>query len=191
MTERPTAFALLSAGAGQRFGGNKLGADLGGKPLIRWAAEAASLAISGPRYLIVPPDAPRFDLDRDGWIVVTNPDASSGLASSIRAAALAASDCGRLVIGLADMPFITSAHLEALAECDGVAFTSYPDGRQGAPAAFPRAAMQKLASLEGDRGAGALGWEGATPIEPASPEESLDVDTPADLARARAIVALR
>ncbi|MGZ5792459.1 MAG: NTP transferase domain-containing protein, partial [Croceibacterium sp.] len=54
------AIALLAAGGATRFGGGKLDADCVGKPLGRWALEAA-LAIPHDRLAVVVGDpAPEF-----------------------------------------------------------------------------------------------------------------------------------
>jgi CTP:molybdopterin cytidylyltransferase MocA len=187
-----TAFALLAAGSARRSGGAKLAVDLGSKPLLRWAAEAAVKAGFQTRLLIVPsPPAPDFGLGREGWTILVNPEAETGMASSIRAAALAADSHDRLVLGLADMPFVTAGHYRTLAKGKGVLFTRYPSGRVGVPAAFDRQGMARLQSLSGDRGATSLAWPAAAAIVPSSFDELFDVDTAEDLARARSIARSR
>lgn len=189
MLDPSIAFALLAAGRSSRFGGNKLAMDLGGKPLWHWAAEAAEAAGFLTRFLIVPP-SPIAAMARDGWTVATNPDAATGMASSISCAATLAARHRRLVIGLADMPFVGTALLRKLALADGPAFTRYPLGKDGVPAAFPADLLPRLHQLEGDEGAARLDW-GSTreSVVPVMPAETIDLDTPADLQRARAHMA--
>ncbi len=186
-------FALLAAGGATRFGGTKLDQTLGGKPLWRWSADAAVAAGLRPGMCIVRDEwASARDLQSLGWSVLVNPDAETGIASSIKLALAAAEKRQRLVIGLADMPFVTSDHLRQLAASDEVAFTRYSSGRLGVPAAFPRDAFAKLAMLHGDRGAASLDWgPNVVTITPVSQDMLIDVDTPDDLLRAQTILERR
>tara|TARA_E500000305_G_scaffold104287_1_gene100493 strand:- start:183 stop:782 length:600 start_codon:yes stop_codon:yes gene_type:complete len=182
-----TAFVLLAAGKAARFGGGKLTSNLDGKPLWRWAADSA-VAAGFPQLHIVTNDPLIADAH---WTTHSNPEAEEGIASSIRIAAEIASSCTRLMIALADMPFVEPAHLRALAAADDAAFTRYPNGRDGVPAAFPQSALPKLLKLTGNRGATAIDWPQSTSIEPPSPTSLYDVDTPDDLARAQDIALRR
>lgn len=60
--------AVLAAGRGVRFGGGKLEAICGGKPLGRWAVEAAETALS-PGLIVTGPEGVSF---APGWAVLTN-----------------------------------------------------------------------------------------------------------------------
>lgn len=186
-------FALLAAGGATRFGGEKLATNLADKPVWSWAVNAAAAAGFIDRICIVREDwAPAREMQALGWSVVVNPEADTGMASSIKLACTAAGVCRRLVISLADMPFVTSDHLRILALAEGVAFTRYPSGKIGVPAAFPRDVLRKLATLQGDRGAAGLDWgSDLTTVTPDSPDTLIDVDTPDDLARASALLARR
>lgn len=179
--------AVLAAGAGRRLGGGKLLRDLGGRPLWCWAMEAAEQAGFATRWLIRPPGV-SDEAAPAGWRGHINPDAGEGIAASIRLAGELARNAGsrRLVIALADMPFVEPAHLRALALGQGVLFTRYPAGHHGVPAAFPHGALPMLATLRGDRGAGTAEWErGVRAIAPECPESLLDIDSEADLDLAR------
>ncbi len=186
-------FAMLAAGGAARFGGGKLARTLVDKPLWHWVADTAAAAGFVQRICIVRDGwAPAREMQALGWSVVVNPDAEAGIASSLKLACTAAVACRRLVIALADMPFITSDHFRTLALSEGVAFTRYPSGRFGVPAAFPHDAFRKLAMLEGDRGATSINWgPGRAAIAPASPEALIDIDTPDDLVRAHTMLARR
>lgn len=186
MPDNGMAFALLAAGSSRRFGGGKLAVEIAGKALIRWASDAATRAGFGTRLLVVGGPAPSdFGLAAEGWTILVNSDAASGIGSSIRTAAACDRVCSRLVIGLADMPFVSAGHYRALASSTGTMFTRYPSGHRGVPAAFDESGIRRLASLMGDQGAHALDWSGASAIPPPSPHDLLDVDTPKDLAIAR------
>ena len=185
--DSPAAFALLAAGRGERFGGGKLAADLAGKPLWRWAADSALLAGLCEVHVITNDSQITHEATAAGWVAHSNHAADEGVASSIRIAARAVASSTRLVIALADMPFIEPEHLGRLASSNGVVFTAQLDGRAGVPAAFPSQAYAQLAELAGNRGAAGIRWLDPTILHPASRESLFDVDTEADLEQARAV----
>lgn len=190
-SNRPVAFALLAAGRGERFGPGKLTAELAGRPLWRWSVDSAIGAGIDDIHVVTNDLTIVRECAARGWATIANPDAESGLGASIRLAAGVASLDGRLVIALADMPFIAASHLRDLARGNGAAFTRYPDGRSGVPAAFPGSASRRLLSVKGDRGAASLDWPDAVAITPRDVHTLLDVDTPAALERARALAPMR
>jgi molybdenum cofactor cytidylyltransferase len=192
MAERSTAIAMLAAGTSSRFGGGKLDADLGGKAVGCWAAEAAAAVEFAKRIIVTPPTPPSFFDQLVGWEKVINPDPDRGMTGSIRAAVIAAAGHKRLVIILADMPLIEADHLKRLSDGNRVAFTRYADSRKGVPAAFPAEVFGVLAGMPDDRSPAALKWEiGVDMIEPRSGNSLMDVDTAADLAFIRSIVRSR
>lgn len=183
-----TAFVLLAAGAARRFGSGKLDADLGGKSLALWATasvEAASVEAAGDRrFIVCPPQRPAFVDTLSGWSVITNARAARGIGTSIRAAVAELSAYDRIVLTLADMPFVPAELLRELGAGHGTIFTRHPDGRAGVPAAFDRDFFPHLAALPDDRGAASLARLGnAAVIEGVSAENLIDVDTHADLAK--------
>ncbi|MDE3750150.1 nucleotidyltransferase family protein [Methylobacterium radiotolerans] len=185
---------LLAAGLGSRFGAApKLLARLDGKPLVRHAAEAALGARPRPVVAVLGAHA---EAVRDGLagldlVRVDNPDYRTGLASSLRAglAALPAT-CAAAIVVLGDMPRVTAAHLDRLAE----AFAGAPElpaavvpvqaGRRGNPVLLNlRRLGPDIARLAGDRGAGPLLKGRSDVLEiPGDPATALDVDTPDTLA---------
>lgn len=186
MGDGGTTIALLAAGRAHRFGGGKLDEDLGGKPVGLWAAETAEAAGFARRVVISPPTPPSFVARLKDWKLVINADAATGMASSIRMAARAAAGSERLVIVLADMPFIEAAHLLRLARGTGVAFTLFEDGGRGAPAAFPAQVYPGLASLADGQSPAVLDWSARVELVEARSNNSLvDIDTASDLAVAR------
>ena len=183
--------AVLAAGRGSRFGGDKLDASLAGKPWGRWTLDAVALAGLEPGVIVVGPDAPDFAKIADGWRLLTNPDPDAGQGSSVAMAAQAAAGRALLVV-LADMPLVAPEHLRRLSDCTGSAATRYPDGRTGVPACVAAEHVAQLEVLTGERGAGPILSElpGFTVIE-ADPDALLDVDDAAGLERVRAILASR
>jgi CTP:molybdopterin cytidylyltransferase MocA len=192
--------ALLAAGAGSRFGGGKLAAPLAGRPLAAWAASAA-LGAGAERVLVVVPPGGRELATAlpPGPELVVNPRAARGMGTSLAAAASRARELGAavLVVLLADMPLIGPELVRrvwrAALEAPAGAAAAACGGRRGHPAAFAARWLEELAGLDGDAGARGvlerLGPELA--LVPAGPECLLDVDTPADLARAEELCRAR
>lgn len=191
MSARPL-LALLAAGRARRFGADKLAAPCAGAPLASHAARAV-LATGLPALCITAPGP------RPGWLpaglaALANPAAESGLASSVALAARAAVEAGAcaLVIHLADMPCVPTALLLAVAGTPGLVACRHPDGRPGVPASFPPDCYDALAALTGERGAAALlAVNPAVTLLACDPDDLADVDTPAALAHAEAILASR
>jgi molybdenum cofactor cytidylyltransferase len=188
------AVVLLAAGRSARFGDDdKRAADLGGQPLIAWAAQAGRAIPAIARFLIDSGDE-KNRLALDGYRTLTNAAPDQGLSSSLRIAAQAAvqAGAGALLILLADMPFVTGDHLRALLDArvrapDRAVFTAREDGRAQPPALFPRTLFPALMALSGDRGAKGLAGDATRVAAP--PRLLLDIDTPADLDRARQLLA--
>jgi CTP:molybdopterin cytidylyltransferase MocA len=156
------AGVLLASGASRRFGADKLVAPLGGRPVVRWSAEALAHAVDAC-HVVVRQDAERVREALSGLDVrfVPNPDAASGMASAIRAGIAAVGEGAEAaVIALADQPFVASNVIEALVarwRTGGVraVATRYADG-QGHPVLFGATLFPSLLALGGDRGARAV-----------------------------------
>lgn len=181
------AAVVLAAGLSRRFGpGDKLAQIVEGKPLALHIAEtlasmdfATRIAVCSTRSGTLP-DA-LADL---GFEIVVNPSPEAGQGSSLALAiksALAAKANGALVT-LADMPFVSRRHLDAMIarwhlDLESiVASVAIP--YFGPPALFPSSRFAELTALSGDRGARHL-LANATLI-PAGPDELRDFDVPAD-----------
>lgn len=173
---------LLAAGRATRFGGDKMGADLAGRPLAHHAADTLA-SIGFARLIAVgrtPFDHPRFE-------PIMNPAPERGQSSSIAlgvaAAMRAAPDA--ILIALGDMPSITASHLRALLDAytDGGIVASASGGPPSPPALFAATHASALCALTGDRGARGL-LETAVLVQTQGAILA-DVDTPADLARIR------
>lgn len=203
---------LLAAGTGSRFEGsdddrsgddNKLLAAVAGEPVVVRAARtlvdaserAADAGSIDDVVAVLGHEADRVEAALSGLDVeaVRNPDYETGQATSVaRGAALARDwDADAVVFALGDMPCVrpdtVRAVVEAFARTDD-AHVAVPvhDGRRGNPAVFGSRHFDALASLTGDRGGRTL-FE-AHPVERVpvdDPGVHLDVDTVADLRRAR------
>ena len=192
---------LLASGASRRFGSNKLLADLAGRPVVRWSAEALAGAVD-ELVVVVPEDSAPLRAALGGiparW--VENAGAHEGMASSIRTgiAALGA-ETAAAVITLADQPTLEADAVRRVvarwkrAPAESLAVTAaYADGR-GHPTLLAAGLFPALLELTGDRGArdllDSLGERVATvQVEGARPA---DVDTPAALEALTRVVTRR
>lgn len=177
---------VLAAGRSRRFGEeNKLLVPFRGKPLAAWAAETMRGAPLDHRLAIV--DAPEVAALFDGFEILRAAGPGAGQGDNLSAGADRARALGaeRLLVTLADMPFLNHDVLAGiLAACvDGGASAASDGARPMPPACFSAAWLGRLAALEGDRGAGRL-------LADLPPEALLtlpapvlaDIDRPGDIA---------
>jgi molybdenum cofactor cytidylyltransferase len=180
------AGVLLAAGRGTRFGGNKLEAMLGDRMLGLHAAQTLSGLGCGQLFAVHDPAhaALATSLNAEGFTLIDNFDADKGLSHSLALAANAAvtTNADAMLVCLADMPFVTAAHLAILIDAGGSQIIASAVGEtRMPPALFPRGVWPTLATLSGDDGARAL-LRDATIIQ-GTPEMLVDIDTRADLNR--------
>lgn len=188
----PPLIALLAAGRASRFGADKLAAPCAGRPLAAHAV--AAVRATGLPALCITAPGPRPDWLPEAIPAVPNAAAAAGLATSVALAAreAAARSAPALLVHLADMPCVTPELLLAVAAAGPLAACAHSGGRPGVPALFPAARFAELAALTGDRGAGALlAGDPQVTLVGCAAEDLLDVDTPAALARAEAVLNLR
>jgi molybdenum cofactor cytidylyltransferase len=181
-----TAAIILAAGASTRLGHPKQLVELAGETLLQRSIRTAAEASLSPILLVVSPSRPDLALHdkTPAHLMVDNPNASEGMASSIRAGIAVAQNHSLLgaVILTCDQPAVTPAHLRQLAFSPDQVTASRYAGRNGIPAYFPASAFALLLDLRGDKGARDL----LTRVQAIDLlDGDLDVDTPAELARAR------
>lgn len=177
------ALVLLAAGRGSRFGGGKLAAMLAGKPVIAHVAAATQALPLAQRILVAAPAVP--GLPGFTRVPLDPPDAPQSRSLALGLAAIG--DAHAVLIALADMPLVPPAHFARMLEAfDGDRLTSACEGQRLPPALLGRAHFAALGALTGDRGAGALLRD--APTVPLTPDQALDIDTPADLARAERLL---
>jgi len=195
MAEAPAvAVAVLAAGRGSRFGGDKLDALCAGKPVGRWVLDAVAEAGLSPGLLVLPLRPVAFAASAEGWQQMLNPVADQGLGTSLALAAQWALEgqAAGLIVLLADMPLLDPAYLRRLTAAPPPAATAYPSGRAGVPALLSRSLLRQAAALSGDEGAASLlaGAEGLMLLEPPL-GMLLDVDRPEDRTRAEEMLLAR
>lgn len=179
------AILLLAAGRSARMrGADKLCVPLDGVPLLRVMALRA-VATGWPVYVTLPPNHPRHDLIGDLDVQIITID---GLMGDSIAAGLAALPAGtqHALIGLADMPEITTADLCAVADAaqgsDRIWRGACGD-IPGHPVALP-ARLFAMAGIKGrDHGLGRLIAAEDTGLVPLPGQAAItDLDTPEDWA---------
>ncbi|MDB5703484.1 MAG: glycosyl transferase [Sphingomonas bacterium] len=185
-----TVLILLAAGRSQRFGDvDKLEQLFLGRPLAMHAVTAFEDIPFQGRCVVQ--NGTNLDFESRGYRLIHNDDPGVGLSGSVKLGVRSARDDGAeaVVIALADMPRVTASHLYHLLEAadrpDAVVASS--DGMNPCPpAVFGAGQFDFLLSLDGDAGARDLVRAGKHVVT--SPAELIDVDTPEDLERLRALV---
>ena len=178
-TPQDVVVVVLAAGLSRRYGeGDKLLHVLRGQPLCLHIAGTLS-ALPFRRQLAVCSNSQVAHLFAEkGFEVVHNIDPQAGLGSSLHAAMRVMDDATSVLVCLADMPFVSAAHLEALVKAfnpeETTAVASSAAAYLGPPAIFSAALLHSLPST-GESGARAL-LRGATLVS-ASPAELTDFDT--------------
>jgi molybdenum cofactor cytidylyltransferase len=196
--ERRVAAAVLAAGRSTRMGGsNKLLAEIGGKPLVRIAAEQALASRASPVIVVTGHQRERVEAALAGLSVrlVHNPDYAQGLGTSLRAAVAAApADVDGIVICLGDMPQVDAALIDRLIaafdpERGALAVVPTIAGQRGNPVLWSRRFFPDLMAIEGDIGARYLigRYSEAVAEVPVTGKAALiDIDTPEALAGLKA-----
>ena len=186
------AAVILAAGAGSRFGGDKVLAVLEGRPLIRHVLDAATAADLDPVVIVTPPGGPLATLDLGPGRRVENPLPEEGLSSSVRLGLRAldadpAAAVDAAVILPADQPRVRAETIRALVTAAGLSpQTPFVVARHedGAPnPVLARRSIWRLADeLAGDRGFGpVLATHPELVREVSIDGANPDVDTRADL----------
>jgi len=184
-----TALILLAAGRSVRFGeADKLEQPFLRKPLAFHVVTALEDIPFLTRFAVR--SGTNLDFASRGYRVLQNDQPEIGMSQSVKLGVASARDEGAeaVLIALADMPRVTANHiyhlLDAADSHDAVVASS--DGiNPRPPALFGAGQFEALLALEGDEGARAMVRSGRHVIAPES--ELLDIDTPEDLERLRAL----
>jgi molybdenum cofactor cytidylyltransferase len=196
---------LLAAGGSSRFGaGNKLLAEIGGRPIVRAVADALLGAGCIETVLIVTGhDAEAVERVLDGLPVrfVFNEHWRDGLGGSIArgVSSLDAATDGGALDGVAivpgDMPFLDASVIETLGatfqahDGESIVVPVTPAGEQRNPVIWPRRFFGLLAGLSGAEGGKRLLGElsgSCRAVRITDVRTFLDIDVPGDV-RAHAL----
>jgi molybdenum cofactor cytidylyltransferase len=190
------AGVVLAAGLSRRFGGPKLLAAFGGRPILSHVLDAVSAArglglLAGAHVVAAAGDAAVAQLARDaGATVVANPEPAQGLSGSLRLGLSALpADIQAALILLGDQPLVRLEVIGALVDVwrDGIATVVRPRYAQapdapGHPVLLDRGMWHLADHLEGDSGFAVLFPRGAAGVIVLEvPGLNPDVNTPAEL----------
>jgi CTP:molybdopterin cytidylyltransferase MocA len=191
MKDKVTA-VVLAAGAGTRFGGGKLLAEIGGRPVLQHVLDALATAGIGDVLVVLGDDADAIEA-AIVWRAerrVRNPDPGRGLSSSLRIGIEAVGeDAQAALVALGDQPLVPVAAIRALLDAPAdpsrpIVVPVYPDDRGRNPVLLRRPAFPLVNKAEGDRGLGpVLAAHPELVAEVAVTGVNPDLDTRDDLAR--------
>ncbi len=197
------AAVVLAAGAGSRFGGGKLLAAVGGRPILQHVLDAIAEAGIADVVVVLGTDGERIE-GGIAWRAerrIRNPDPTAGLASSLRIgfaalARAAQAEAGTdgsptpdaILVALGDQPLLSPATIRALVNATRaperpVVVPRYANDRGRNPVLLGREAFRLIDETAGDRGLG--------PVLEAHPDvvhevpvdgDNPDIDARADLA---------
>ncbi|KAF5884864.1 MULTISPECIES: nucleotidyltransferase family protein [Rhizobium] len=192
MRKASVAIVILAAGKASRMGEggkHKLLAEFDGVPLVRRSvltalgADAASvIVVTGHRRNEI-----EATLDGLALTFVDNPDYASGMASSLITgfSSRDADSADGILIMLADMPGISTTHLDALISAfrnaGGEAVVrAVSQGKPGNPVILPHSLRQAVLRIQGDVGARDIVMTSGLPVLDVDVGDAalLDVDTP-------------
>ena len=186
------AAVVLAAGGSRRMGAPKQLLRFDGQSLLRNAINTALKANCDPVVVVLGAagDRLRDEASVLSAIIIDNPDWEEGPGTSIRAGMPAVGDAEAVVFLLCDQPFVSAWHIQSLVKTwreSGLpmAASAYAD-TLGVPAIFDETRFRELRRLPSESGAKKLllaqpDLVAAVPF----PDGAVDLDTPADAARAR------
>jgi molybdenum cofactor cytidylyltransferase len=184
------AAIVLAAGRSTRMGGtNKLVAEIGGKPLVRIAAEQALASRAQPVIVVTGHERERVEKALAGLPVrfVHNPDFADGLGTSLKAGIAAVpTEADGVVVCLGDMPQVDAALIDRLIaafnpEQGALAVMPTFNAKRGNPVLWSRRFFPELMAIEGDVGARHLitqYGEAVVEVPVTGTAAHVDVDTP-------------
>jgi molybdenum cofactor cytidylyltransferase len=200
---RKIAAVILAAGRSTRMGGpNKLLAEIGGRPLVRIAAEEALASRAKPVIVVTGHQREQVEAAVAGLDVklVHNPDFANGLSTSVKAGLSAVpQDVDGAIVCLGDMPQVRAPLIDQLAlafdpEKGALIVVPSVDGKRGNPVVWSRRFFHELMGLEGDFGARhVIGRypEAVAEVPVADKAVFVDVDTPELLQKVKAEIERR
>ena len=196
--QQHVAAVVLAAGRSTRMGAvNKLIAEIGGKPLVRIAAEQALASRASPVIVVTGHERDKVEaaLADLPVRVVHNPDYADGLGTSLKTGIAAVpADADGAIICLGDMPQVDARLIDKLLaafdpEKGALVVVPSIEGRRGNPVVWSRRFFPDLMAVQGDIGARhiiASYVEAVVEVPVAGDAALTDVDTPESLSAVKA-----
>jgi len=192
------AAIVLAAGRSTRMGAiNKLIAEIGGKPLVRIAAEQALASHAAPVIVVTGHEREKVEAALAGLPVsfAHNAGYAEGLGPSLRAGIAAVpKEADGVIVCLGDMPQVDAQLIDKLLaafdpEKGALVVVPSIGGRRGNPVVWARRFFADLMTVQGDIGARHLisSYPEAVVEVPVAGDAALtDVDTPESLSAVKA-----
>jgi len=197
MINSSVAGVILAAGKSERFGANKLVADVGGKPMLRWVVEAALRSGLSDIAIIVGHQRDKVLAVLEGLVeqervsVIDNDLYSDGQSASVVAGVQHFEKTHAAVMFLmGDQPYLESGMIDDLidafdASSKNIAFPVF-EGQRKTPVIFGRNYFHALMGITGDIGGRNIikaNPDDVLGVPFAEGHAFLDFDRPSDLAR--------
>ncbi|MGO8072460.1 NTP transferase domain-containing protein [Rhizobium leguminosarum] len=202
MRKASVAIVILAAGKASRMGAggkHKLLAEFDGVPLVRRSALTALGADAASVIVVTGHRRSEIEAALDGLALtfIANPNYARGMASSLIAgfSSRDADSAEGILVMLADMPGISTTHLDALISAfrnaGGEAVVrAVSRGKPGNPVILPRSLRQAVLGLEGDVGARDIIATSGLPVLDVDVGDAalLDLDTPEEVLAAGGVM---
>lgn len=181
---------LLAAGRGERFTGNKLLENYGGKPLYLYTLDTVLVASFSQVVMVTQYQQIITQVSGTRAKAVLNPDPSMGISSSIRIGLQNCDVCDGVMFFVCDQPHLSSHTIAGMIDMfshDPFHIVSATFGEHpGNPVLFPWSLKGELMALQGDVGGRAVFRKHPDLVKHytvSSPVELADIDTREDLDR--------
>ncbi|MDT0575448.1 nucleotidyltransferase family protein [Croceicoccus sp. F390] len=189
----PVLAVTLAAGKASRFGADKLAACINGTSVLENGLRLLDRFRFHRRIIVLDPVRAAGFARPDTQVIVNDaPDAGIGHSIALAATVAQKVQIEAMLVTLGDMPCVSFGTLAAILSAPrswhcAIVATRSGDAPPGPPALFGRDWFALLAQCTGDTGAGAIL---RNPVNQAisinaSPSETADIDTPADLLAVR------
>ena len=172
---------IMASGLGTRFGGNKLMAPLGGKPVIAWAIDAAKDVFAKTVVVTRHADVAKLCEEKGVTVVLHELPYRS---DTVRLGIAQMEGLDGCVFLPGDQPFVMKQSLQAMALCAANAPDAIWQLGGASPMLFPQWTFEELKNLPQGKGGGVVAKKYprcACVLPEESPWELRDIDTPQDL----------
>ena len=185
------AIVILAAGAGTRFGGNKLNALVRNKPLYEHTLERARAFGAFPAYIVTGSEEIAREAERTGITTVWNKEPERGIALSLTLGLKKALEdrpgLKGVLFSVCDQPGLDTSTMQQIfrtaSRHPGSIVCAGSGERTGNPVCWDRTFFQELLALDGDEGGRQIMRKHREKVRiiQADPEELKDIDRREDL----------
>ena len=185
------AIIILAAGAGTRFGGDKLNTLVRGKPLYKYTLNRAAAFVSYPKFIVTGSEEIAGEAEKRGIIPVWNTKPETGISRSLtmglREALKRHSELKGAMFSVCDQPNLDIATMQQIFRVSalhpGSIVCAGNGERTGNPVCWDSAFFQELFTLRGDEGGRQIikKHREKVRIVQTSSEELKDIDRKEDL----------